>query len=78
MNKKIFKYITPFLFFLFISIDYADAQPPPPGGGTGPPCWPPPCIPIDGGITFLMAAGVAYGAKKVIQIQKEGNDNDIQ
>lgn len=38
------------------------APAPPPSGGPG--CWPPPCIPVDGGIVFLMAAGVIYGAKK--------------
>ena len=35
------------------------------GGGNGPPCWPSPCVPIDGGIVLLLAAGLAYGAKKV-------------
>ena len=48
------------------------AQPPggpPPGGGgsTGstPPCWQPECIPVDGGIGFLIVAGAALGAKKI-------------
>ncbi|WP_157454266.1 PID-CTERM protein-sorting domain-containing protein [Crocinitomix catalasitica] len=48
------------------------AQPPggtPPGGGgtTGdaPPCWTPECVPIDGGIGFLIAAGAAIGVKKL-------------
>ena len=48
------------------------AQPPggpPPGGGgtTGgvPPCWAPECIPLDGGIGFLLVAGAALGAKKI-------------
>lgn len=50
-------------FFSFFSLE-GIAQPPPPGGATGPSCWPPPCIPIDGGISFLIVAGVAYGAKK--------------
>ncbi|MCX8143467.1 MAG: hypothetical protein N3F62_04315 [Bacteroidia bacterium] len=40
------------------------AAPPPPGGGGRPPCWPPPCIPIDGGVSILIAAGALYGAKK--------------
>jgi hypothetical protein len=34
------------------------------GGGGGEPCWPPPCIPVDGGIVFLIAIGAAYGTKK--------------
>jgi len=34
----------------------------------GPPCDPavdPTCTPIDGGLSFLIAAGVGYGIKKV-------------
>lgn len=42
---------------------------PPPGGGgstgTRPPCWTPTCVPIDGGIGFLIVAGVALGARKL-------------
>lgn len=40
--------------------------PPPPGGTTGAPCWPPPCVPIDGGIVFLIAAGVGLGLVKAV------------
>ncbi len=48
------------------------AGPPnPPAGGGGPPCWPPPCIPIDGGLTFLLIAGAAYGGKKAYDISKK-------
>ena len=52
---------------------YAGGGPPgPPGGGPGdPPCWPPPCVPIDGGISFLLLAGVAYGGKKVYDMSKD-------
>ena len=39
--------------------------PPPPGGA--PPCWPGPCIPIDGGIGILIAAGLAYGGNKLMK-----------
>ena len=54
-------------------VDYLFAQPPggpPPGGGTttgSPPpnCWTPDCIPIDGGLGFLIAAGAAIGGKKI-------------
>ena len=51
----------------------AGPPPPPGGGGSGsdPPCWPPPCIPIDGGIGFLLAAGIAYGGKKAME--RQGN-----
>lgn len=43
---------------------HAAGPPSPPGGGGDPPCWPPPCVPIDGGISFLLIAGLAYGGKK--------------
>lgn len=52
------------------------AQPPggpPPGGTTGTPppdCWPAPCIPVDGGIGFLVLAGAALGGKKIYDAQK--------
>lgn len=59
------------LLFLFIGVDYAlNAAPPPPPGGS-PACWPPPCIPIDGGLSFLVAAGAAYGAKKIYDSRKK-------
>jgi hypothetical protein len=50
--------------------------PPPPGGGMGPKpgCWPPgnpACVPIDGGITLLIAAGLAYGGRKTMQLNKK-------
>lgn len=43
---------------------FAGGPPGPPSGGGDPPCWPAPCVPIDGGISFLIAAGLAYGGKK--------------
>lgn len=50
---------------------FAGGPPGPPGGGPGgPPCWPPPCVPIDGGISFLLVAGALYGGKKVYDISK--------
>ena len=45
------------------------AAPPPPA--INPPCWPPPCIPIDGGISALIVAGAAYGAKKLYNKKKK-------
>jgi hypothetical protein len=30
-----------------------------------------PCIPIDGGVSFLIAAGVAYGGKKAFDLRKK-------
>ena len=71
MKRKLLKIATSALFiiiplFIIICLGIGDAysQPPPPGGGGDPPCWPPPCIPIDGGIGFLIVAGIVYGGKK--------------
>jgi hypothetical protein len=72
--KLLKKYIFTFLFLLAMSIvnnAFAAGPPgPPSGGGGGPPCWPPPCVPIDGGISFLLIAGVAYGGKKIYDVSK--------
>ena len=56
------------LFLIVINM-WSIAQPPPggppPGGGgstgTLPPCWDPSCIPIDGGLGFLLVAGTILG-----------------
>ncbi len=44
-----------------------------PDDGGGPPCDGPfgPVCPIDGGLSFLIAAGVAYGGKKAFDIQQK-------
>lgn len=52
------------LNLILANVAVGAGPPGPPGGGGDPPCWPPPCIPIDGGLGFLLVAGVAYGAKK--------------
>lgn len=49
------------VFFLVISLDSFAPPPPPPN----------PNIPIDGGIGFLIAAGIAYGAKKSFDFKKK-------
>ncbi|PCH85621.1 MAG: hypothetical protein COB88_09645 [Flavobacteriales bacterium] len=56
-----------------MAIDQASAAGPPgpPGGGGDPPCWPAPCVPIDGGVSLLLAAGLAYGGKKAYEIIKK-------
>ena len=61
LNKKYFLLLALLTLVSFIAL----AQPAgggPPGGpaGGGPPCWPPPCVPIDGGISFLLAIGAAW------------------
>ena len=57
---------------LFGAVTIFAAPPPPPTGTTGgPACWPPPCVPIDNGIIFLVAAGALYGAKKMYDSRKK-------
>jgi hypothetical protein len=76
---KIGRYLTLIVVFtVFTSIEVvlaagAGGGPPgPPGGGGGPPCWPPPCtIPLDGGISLLIAAGALYGGKKMYDNRKK-------
>tara|TARA_R110001632_G_scaffold10544_8_gene38976 strand:+ start:9654 stop:9827 length:174 start_codon:yes stop_codon:yes gene_type:complete len=55
MKRKYLLTLTLVLFFTIITS--AQAPPPPPP--------PPPGLPIDGGIAFLIIAGVAYGIKKI-------------
>lgn len=78
--KEVKKYIKPvaLLFFLVVTFNLdilAGGPPGPPGGGGGGPpggCWPPSaCIPLDGGISFLLLAGVAYGGKKIYDTSKK-------
>lgn len=39
--------------------------PPPVTGSPNPTCWPPPCIPADNGVIFLVIAGTLFGAWKI-------------
>lgn len=57
-------------FFIIVASASCFASPPPPPGPSGPICWPPPCIPIDGGISLLIAAGVIYGGSKLYSKKK--------
>ncbi|MDZ4665857.1 MAG: hypothetical protein SGJ15_13340 [Bacteroidota bacterium] len=59
------------VIFLLLAVNTYAGVPPPPPPVIGPACWPPPCIPIDGGITLLIAAGAAYGAKKIYVSRKK-------
>ena len=69
---KIFKSLLTVLFLFGLQFAYAAPAPPPSGGTTGGPgCWPPPCVPIDGGIVFLMVAAGLYGAKKIYDLRKK-------
>jgi hypothetical protein len=62
------------LLALGFSLGAFSAPAPPPSAAGSPSCWPPPCVPIDGGIGFLMAAGAAYGAKKLLQSRKKSQN----
>lgn len=68
------------LVFIFIAMHAkgmgapAVAGAPPAGAppaGNGTPCWAPPCIPIDGGITILLAGALIFGTHKIIRSSKE-------
>ena len=69
------KTVLPFVFFLVIFLlagmnVYAAGPPGPPMGP--PPCWPPPCtIPLDGGISLLIAAGAGLAGKKFFDFRKK-------
>ncbi len=68
--KKLFSLL---FFTLLLSTTSLIAQPPDPGGGGDglPNCFPPPCVPIDGGLSWLLLAGAAYGGKKLYNTSKE-------
>jgi len=74
--KKIIISLIVFTIF-FIAPLYLFAQFPPPGGtgGGGPITDPVAGVPIDGGISFLIAAGVAYAGKKFYDKRKDNKEN---
>ncbi|MBM3447543.1 MAG: hypothetical protein FJX90_00380 [Bacteroidetes bacterium] len=61
---------------LFIAVTASAQVPDPPGGGA-PPCGEPfgTVCPIDGGVSFLIAAGVALGGKKAYELRKKSLKN---
>ena len=72
MKKYTFKLIAVLSFVIALSLG-TDVLAGPPGGGGRPGgggCVPPPCVPIDGGISLLVAAGVALGGKKIFDSLK--------
>lgn len=64
------------VFALLVNVHLFSQPPggPPPGGGgttgTTPPCWEPECIPIDGGLIFLLIGGVLFGAHLIYQYKR--------
>jgi len=67
--KKIIVYssLTMFLVIMPFIIQFAFGQPDPGGGPTNPVGG----APIDGGLTLLLGAGIAYGVKKLYKKQNE-------
>ena len=71
MMKKVITLMSLALMLGFSHNLVAQGPPPPPGGGQGDP----PTIPIDGGLSLLLAAGVAYGGKKVYEMNKKEDED---
>jgi hypothetical protein len=58
MNKKIYRFLITILVMFPIIPLYAQGPPPPPPG---------PTVPIDGGLSILLAAGALLGIRKFIK-----------
>jgi hypothetical protein len=72
MKKLIFRSLFILLPLVLLTVE-ATAAGMGMGMGMGPPCggpFPPCPIPLDGGITLLAGAGIAYGAKKILKHRK--------
>ena len=67
--QKLFAALFTILLIAAVSVVFAQPGPPdfgpPCGGPFGPPC------PIDGGVSLLIAAGLAYGGKKKYDIRRK-------
>ena len=50
---------------LLLSANAASAQGAPPGGGPGPTTPDPTAVPLDGGASLLVAAGIGFGIRKL-------------
>ena len=72
MHKSIVPTVFLFAIFFFCFIGNIDAMTPPGHPMGPPPCWPPPCtVPLDGGISLLIAAAAALGGKKLFDFRKK-------
>lgn len=67
--QKLFAAIFTLALLIVATVVFAQSGPPdfgpPCGGPFGPPC------PIDGGVSLLIAAGLAYGGKKTYDISRK-------
>ncbi len=66
--KKIIPFISILIFLMFLGISVSLAQDPGPDPGGDPDA------PIDGGIGLLIAAGAAYGYKKIRDQRKKSEE----
>lgn len=69
---KVLKSIIAFSVLIAMPLLFS-AQPPDPPGGGAPPCGAPfgAVCPIDGGVSFLIAAGLALGGKKAYDLSRK-------
>lgn len=66
MSKRHYQVLALLIIAVLAGVTALHGQPPPPPPPPGdPPCWPPPCIPVDGGIIFAIGAAAAFGGKKL-------------
>ena len=71
MLKRIVSLLIFFAIFFFAVPEIKAGGPPGPPSGP-PPCWPPPCsVPLDGGLSILIAAGVGLAGKKFYDSRKK-------
>lgn len=69
MKHLVVKSILVLIAVMAVSVVYAQTGPPAAGPGPGG-CFPPPCVPIDGGISLLVAAGIGLASKKAYDHHK--------
>ena len=62
MKLKKYFFLSLVVVLVLIGTQTANAQLPPPPPTGGPPCWPPPCIPVNGGVIYAIGAAVLFGA----------------
>lgn len=72
MSKRQNLILALFAIVLLTGVTALHGQPPPPPPPSGPPCWPPPCIPVDGGIVFAIGAAAVFGGRKIYRSLKSG------
>ena len=68
LYQKLLKVLVVCIIFFLPLASFAQVDPPP-GGELGDPD----AVPIDGGLSLLLAAGVGYGIKKVHERKKKHN-----